>query len=147
MKELIGKKVLKIEIDKEKQHYLKFTTDSGEFLYFAEGDCCSESWFYGMNGVESLIGQVVKTVEQADLGVVLNYIGRQEETEAYCIKITSTGGHTDIEFRNSSNGYYGGSVVYLGGSNEIIKNYEKSLEFRRTVKNILWKEVVSDYTC
>ncbi len=147
MKELIGKKVLKIEIDKEKQHYLKFTTDSGELLYFAEGGCCSESWFYGMNGVESLIGQVVKTVEQVNLGEVLNYIGRQEWTQAYCIKVTSIGGHTDIEFRNSSNGYYGGSVEYLGDFKEIMKNYEKSLEFRRTVKNILWKEVSSDYTC
>lgn len=132
----MGKRILKIEIDKENQHFLKFSTDKGEIIYQAEGDCCSESWFYGFNGVLALLGFVVYTVEKVDMGEIKGYVGRQEETCAYCIKLTSTGGHTDIEFRNSSNGYYGGEVVFLGTNDK----------YQGEFKKIVWQEIKDDCT-
>ena len=126
---------------------MKITTDSGEFIYQAYGDCCSESWFYGINGVLALLGFVVYTIEEVALGEVMNYVGRQEYTQSYCVKLTSTGGHTDIEFRNSSNGYYGGNIEYLGDTNSILNDKNKrTLEFRREYRKINWKEITDDYT-
>lgn len=132
MKELIGKKILKIEIDRGKQHFLKFTTDSSECVFFAEGDCCSESWFYGFNGILSLVGSTVTSVTEVPLGEAVGYRGRQDFTRKYCIKIVSTGGHTDIEFRNSSNGYYGGEVVFVTN--------------KKFYKKVLWRKIEDDIT-
>lgn len=118
MKELIGKTITKIEIDKDNQHYICFTDSEGNaWCYHAEGDCCSESWFYHILGFS---GTPVKVLNVAEVEMpngytyVVNHDGksRQEEDQIYGYKLTVEGNswqrHIDVEFRNSSNGYYGG---------------------------------------
>jgi len=119
MKELIGKKIVKVEIDSKQQHYLRFTTDTGEQLvYLADGDCCSESWFYSVSGLDCLLGQIVTAVEQINMGEIAeDGKSRQESDELYSVKLTTGRGVADVEFRNSSNGYYGGNVEFCDAEN------------------------------
>lgn len=97
------------------EHDLAFITDEGSaFLWRADGDCCSESWFADIVGVEALLGARITSVQAIDLAS-LGYITqdgrtRQEEDRAYGHKITTTKGWVDIVMRNSSNGYYGGDL-------------------------------------
>ena len=110
MKELVGRKVTGISIS-EDHETLAFDTDKGTIVYTALGGCCSESWFADITGVcELLRGGAVKTVETIDMAGynVDDGRGRQECDEAYGIKLVTDRGYTDIVFRNSSNGYYGG---------------------------------------
>ena len=88
----------------------------GDGLYVqvnTEGDCCSETWFADITGVENLVGRHIASFELVEMPESYNVDDgrtRQESDEAYGIKITTDAGYCDIVYRNSSNGYYGGSV-------------------------------------
>lgn len=113
MKELVGKRVKALYID-ECESTLAFATDAGIVSYETYGDCCSQTWFADIVGVNALIGGVVSSVEDMDLGGYNVDDGRcrQEYDSVYGYKIITDKGYVDIVFRNSSNGYYGGSCDY-----------------------------------
>lgn len=111
-KDLVGKTVTAIKVDEPKGGTIIFETDAGTFLYQAEGDCCSSSWFEHVTGVESLIGQRVEMAEEIEAPAI------PPEDEAghdvlcnYGYRLTTAKGFFEIEMRNDSNGYYGGYVV------------------------------------
>lgn len=118
MNELIDKTIHSIFISDDKQ-YLKFVTDDGDIVYYAYGDCCSQSWFNDICGFHSLISAKVLRVEEIDSSVL-------HETDSRCIqsygyKFVTTGGFASIEFRNESNGYYGGYChLWNQNTNDII---------------------------
>lgn len=116
MKELIGKKITGIRIN-EDQSVLVFDTDRGAVGYETYGDCCSETWFADITGVIALIGATVRYVEivSMDSYNVDDGRARQDCDEAYGYRLTTDKGNADIVFRNSSNGYYGGSIDRLRG--------------------------------
>lgn len=114
MKELVGKKINGIYVS-EGENELAFDTDAGVIGYEGYGDCCSETWFADVLGVSALIGATVAAVEDVDLE---NYNiedgrGRQEADSVYGYKLRTDKGYADIVFRNSSNGYYGGSCDHM----------------------------------
>ena len=116
MKELIGKKITGLRIN-EDQSVLVFDTDQGAVGYEVDGDCCSESWFADITGVSAMLGGTVQTVDEVSMEGYNVEDGRcrQECDDAYGYKLTTEKGYADIVFRNSSNGYYGGSIDPLRG--------------------------------
>lgn len=119
MKELIGKRIGTISINPEKT-IIMFHTSDGEIAYEAEGDCCSESWFNNISNLDALRGgyhlitDVIKREEtQAQTGEM-----RQEETSVYGYDLVTPKGTCYIEMRNSSNGYYGGSLRLTASVNK-----------------------------
>lgn len=112
MEELVGKKILSLSVDGERQHILSFETSEGPISYYADGDCCSESWFADITGVSAMVGGTVSRVDEISMDGynVKDGRGRQEDDMAYGYKIVTDKGYGDIVFRNSSNGYYGGSI-------------------------------------
>lgn len=103
MQELIGKTIVGMSISADAQ-FLVFNTNEGEVAYYAEGDCCSNSWFENISGVNN-VGQVISV---ADINMPEPDQGDHECLRAYGIRIATNIGHIIIEYRNSSNGYYGG---------------------------------------
>jgi hypothetical protein len=70
-----------------------------------DADCCSSTWFEGVDGLDNMNDAVITGAEDTFL--------RDEqggEEKFYSFKITTTKGYVDLPYRNSSNGYYGGSV-------------------------------------
>ncbi len=114
MKELIGKRITGLLVN-EDQSLLVFTTDHGDVAYETYGDCCSETWFADITGVQALIGGAVNSVEEVEMAEVQDGRSRQEYDSLYGVKLTTDKGHADIVYRNSSNGYYGGNINYLHG--------------------------------
>ena len=114
MKELLGKKITRLFVDSEDQGAIMFVAGDEEIIYDAVGDCCSETWFADITGVDALIGGTISGVEIIDIGEVDDKRGRQEYDEAYGYKITTEKGYVDIVYRNSSNGYYGGWCEIVG---------------------------------
>lgn len=114
LSELIGNTVMGVEVDGEEQHYLRITLDDGTVLnYGTFADCCSETWFADILGVDALLGNEVLDVEEREIEST-DYMSprtRQEYDVIYGYKITTEAGVTDLIFRNSSNGYYGGEMV------------------------------------
>jgi hypothetical protein len=78
---------------------------------YADGDCCSHSWIENVDGVEQMIGSPVVAVED----VMMPDLGSPDEWEEivyYGCRITTGIGFATIDYRNSSNGYYGGNLVW-----------------------------------
>lgn len=111
MRELIGKTITGIEIDNDEQEYLVFHVKDGDpIAYYADGDCCSHSWFYHVLDGMLLIGNEVLDVEEVEMPEGRWNDEEYELIQFYGYAIKCQIGVCRVEFRNSSNGYYGGSL-------------------------------------
>lgn len=104
------KKINGIKIDSTRECIL-FETDSGLVGWETDGDCCSESWIEHIEGVGSIINSEILSVEEINGGEIEGT--RQDVDSIYFFKIKTTKGYAQIEMRNSSNGYYGGSLEVI----------------------------------
>ena len=119
MKELIGKKILDVMANPE-MVYWRFITDAGDFDYYCFADCCSESWINHVNGLDELVGGTVQDVEEIDFFALLKVepeATRQDSDVVLFHRVKTEKGVCTFEFRNSSNGYYGGSIDYVTPDN------------------------------
>lgn len=126
MKELIGKRIVAAYLSSDKT-VLGFECDGGECLtYTTEGDCCSYSWIEHFSNSEYLAGSKVLGVEEIDMPGVEPH-GDHEYIQCYGVKILLEGRPAfEFEYRNSSNGYYGG---YITGPNKVSEaEWRKLLE-------------------
>ncbi len=117
IEKLIGRTIKKIYMN---ENYLKFETNLGDIVFMVEGDCCSHSYFHDFLGVDKLLkgNPVISakgiplTTEDSQVKVNRN---DYDFIECYGYEIVTEdpkfGEVTSVfSFRNSSNGYYGGSL-------------------------------------
>lgn len=131
LKDLIGKKVTNIFVNEE---YLRFKTDNGTFTYQVSGDCCSHSYFYDFYGVKNLLENgVIKEIKSVELHPTDLLVNQNDYIQVYGYQITTEskdyGDVTSVfSFRNSSNGYYGGSIdksSYEGNISELFEDTQE----------------------
>lgn len=115
MKELIGKTVGKIQ-SSSNEELIRFLDREENIIacYMVNAGCCSETWFSDIVNPSNLVcqykGSPVVAVKDIPLPYSCDNYSRQEEDASYGVLITTEkGGDTVIAYRNSSNGYYGGS--------------------------------------
>ncbi len=95
-----------------------FTFSDGSCVYGSpDGDCCSYSWVEHINGVQDVIGQEIVSFENRVEG------GKKDPyydyLSLYGTTLITKGGHRiDIDYRNASNGYYGGWLSWHLHENE-----------------------------
>lgn len=106
---LVGRTVNAVQIASDKKA-MKFLTDDGDVVVRADGDCCSSTWIEGIDLPGVLIGTVraVEEIEMPDLGSPDDY----EVIAYYGCRITTDKGSCVIDYRNESNGYYGGNLAW-----------------------------------
>ena len=87
---------------------ITFHTTTGDVRLRAEGDCCSYSWVESIDDPSVLSGLVtgVEQIAMPDLGTLPG----RDVVSYYGLKITTERGRAVIDYRNDSNGYYGGSL-------------------------------------
>ncbi len=116
MQELIGKIITGVYLSDDDTR-IAFTTETGEALTYATGgDCCSESWFSDIIAIHDLLGNQVLEVEEKEEQAAEGT--RQGYDIIYGYTLKTVQGRCDVNFRNSSNGYYGGSCYFTGASDE-----------------------------
>lgn len=92
------------------------------YLLHCKGDCCSESWLADVVGVDALLGERVLEAGSVDLPEHLTSAldandeprSRQSIDKVYGFEIKTAKGVCTLAMRNSSNGYYGGSMDFGG---------------------------------
>lgn len=108
---LIGKTINAIFIADDKEA-LRFDLEGGEpIIVRCDADCCSHTWVETIENAGAAIGSSVleaKSIEMPDLGSPYQY----DYIAYYGFRIRTAKGDCIIDFRNSSNGYYGGSLVW-----------------------------------
>ena len=107
---LVGKTLTDVKVATDKKA-IRFTVD-GEFVVAkCEADCCSETW------IESLElpagGLPAKVLAVEDLDLPAKY-GEYDLLQFYGLKLTTDKGDLVLDYRNESNGYYGGSLAWPG---------------------------------
>lgn len=118
--QLAGMHVLEATYDGNLIMRIKDGDESVVVRWEAEGDCCSSSWIEHIEGVENLTGQTILSASAVN-GPVEEDHPEYECLRTYFYKLVTTAGYLDIDMRNSSNGYYGGSLT-----SEILGRYDKN---------------------
>ncbi len=116
LKILIGKKLEKIILN-DKKTKLEITADGKEYKFGVRGDCCSESWIEYLTVPKNSINSRIMSVKNSEL--VSNKkdkkhckrCGQSDHLQVYQTLINTERGTIVLEYRNDSNGYYGGYIV------------------------------------
>lgn len=110
--DLFGCKVVRLSVSVGEQDLVFWTENKGPIVYSTEADCCSETWFADITGVKALLGEVITTAQHVHMpDASQDDRSRQDFDSFYGIRLTTPKGDVDIVYRNSSNGYYGGSLT------------------------------------
>lgn len=119
---LIGKTITAVYLA-EDGGAIRFDVEGAEpVIARADGDCCSYTWIESLDAPEALIGTVtaVVDIDMPDLGTEASQTNEKDRYyDADCIsyygcKITTDKGSCVIDYRNESNGYYGGNLSWPG---------------------------------
>lgn len=110
LNDLVGKKIISIQYD---QDSIIFKTDTRLYEFYAHGECCSISYINDLDNPEVFNDAVM-------LDVHSEHGDNEESTDGdYDLvikwtfyKFKTTKGDCTLSFRNESNGYYNGSLVY-----------------------------------
>lgn len=117
---LVGRAVVAVYL-KEGGSAIRFDLDESETVVATVfGDCCSSTWIESLDAPDALIGTVisVEDIDMPDLGTGAEQTqdkdraGSAECISYYGCKITTDNGSCVIDYRNESNGYYGGSLEW-----------------------------------
>lgn len=112
---LLGKTLTAIYLA-EDQKAVKFEINGEEpIVARADGDCCSRTWIENVENPEVLVGSPILTVENLDMPQTPRDEGDYDDvTVCYGLKITTAKGTCTLDYRNESNGYYGGDLSWPG---------------------------------
>lgn len=109
---LIGKTIKEVKIADDKKAIL-FATEDGDIIAKTDGDCCSSTWIEHIElpamGFPAKVA-AAENIDMPDLGSPDEY----ESIAYYGFKITTDKGVIVIDYRNESNGYYGGNLAWPG---------------------------------
>ena len=130
---LVGKTIKKIMIADDKQALL-FMTDDGDHVVRVDADCCSHTWVESIEAPALGFPALVAGAEDLDLNM------EDEEKDGeyiafYGFKISTNKGDIIIDYRNESNGYYGGNLVWPDD------NYFYGGVYGQNVSDENWKEI------
>ena len=110
---LIGKLIEGIKIAEDKMALL-FLTDAGEFIARADAGCCSSTWIESVEIPFTEFPCRVLRIEDINMP----YLGPMPGCDVvayYGFKIVTDKGDIIIDYRNDSNGYYGGNIEWPDG--------------------------------
>ncbi|MGW1422738.1 DUF7448 domain-containing protein [Bradyrhizobium manausense] len=104
---LVGKTLSKVELAADKKA-IRFTVDGEEIIAKCDGDCCSDTW---IESIEMPAGGIPAKILGAE---ELSLPSASDELALYGLKLTTDKGDLVLDYRNESNGYYGGNLSWPG---------------------------------
>ena len=133
---LLGKTVTKVQIAEDKLA-LKFVLASGEeIIARVDGDCCSSTWIEHI----SLPFQKFPATVLEVVNLNMPNLGSPDEYDVICyygLELKTDKGSMVIDYRNCSNGYYGGSLCWPG-------EYFYGGVYRQNVSKENWLDLTED---
>lgn len=122
---LIGKTIMKVEVT-DVDDSIRFTCSDGSVITaYCYGDCCSSTWIENVENPEVLIGSPVLTAEDVGSMKEDEEVHGFEYIAFYGFQISTLKGRCDIDYRNSSNGYYGGSLNFEQVDDGFVSGWEE----------------------
>ena len=115
MNPLIGKTLTGLMLAKDKEA-IKFLTTDGEIVARCDADCCSSTWIEAIENTVREFPALVTAAAGIEDGLPEPVEDDPEHDflQFYGFKVTTDKGVIVIDYRNASNGYYGGSLEWPG---------------------------------
>jgi hypothetical protein len=102
---LAGKRLAGVGVSEDKDRLIFHLSDGRTLTYTAEGDCCSSSWIEHLTVPSYIAGAEVTAWAEQDMGETE---AEDDTIRVYQTSFATAKGEIIVEYRNSSNGYYGG---------------------------------------
>ncbi len=106
---------------------ITFHCANGDYLFEAEGDCCSQTFIESVEGPQA--GVILDVLEPHWGEDDADRYREEKDGEMKFYKATLVlegAGHLDVEYRNESNGYYGGTLELRAAPSESVSNCSES---------------------
>lgn len=138
---LIGKVVRAVFLADDREA-IKFELSDGQpaIVSMVNADCCSHTWIEDILGCDAILDSPVLEVGDLELPDALCGVTKtdnsEEEMQYYGFFVQTAKGRCTIAYRNSSNGYYGGSLVWPSD------DYFYGGVFQQNVSKMQWQPVV-----
>lgn len=112
--DMINRKLRSVALSADQEQITFEFQDGGTRAFGVEGDCCSHSWIEHLEMPGDIDGATLLSVE--DSAPITQDHDAHDGENPECINVYNTAFRTDrgdivLEFRNSSNGYYGGYLI------------------------------------
>ena len=116
---LVGKTLKSIYLAEDRQA-IKFEMEGGDVIVRCDAECCSYTWVEHIELPALGFPAVVTAVEDLDMpeGKPSEFHTDPDSLQFYGCKISTDRGEIVIDYRNDSNGYYGGNLSWPGGEYE-----------------------------
>lgn len=108
---LVGKTLTGIALA-EGNLAIKFITTEGDIVAECDADCCSSTWIEHVELPALGFPATVLSAEALDLPGSEDDHPVHDCLQVYGLKVTTDKGDLIIDYRNSSNGYYGGWLSF-----------------------------------
>jgi len=112
---LVGKTIVAVLLADDRGA-IRFVLDDGtDIIARCDGDCCSHTWIEDVLAPEAAIGKVHAADDMSlpeEFRVPTKTGNYEEEMAYYGFFIETDKGRCTLAYRNSSNGYYGGSLSW-----------------------------------
>jgi len=102
---LAEKHLASVEVSEDKERLTFHLDDGRSITYHAEGDCCSQSWIEHLTVPPDIAGAEITGYAETDMG---EFVEDYDTIRVYQTSFQTAKGEIIVEYRNSSNGYYGG---------------------------------------
>lgn len=135
-KTLIGKTITAIQLTTDKKAIRFVLADGADVVARADGDCCSSTWIEHISlPARGFPATVLEAgdIDMPDLGSPSEY----ECVQYYGFELKTDKGHMVVDYRNESNGYYGGRLSWPG-------EYFYGGVYEQNVANDEWMNVTRD---
>ena len=110
---LIGKTLTAFELTTDRKA-MRFTLADGEqIVALCDADCCSETWIEHVSMPARGFPATVVDADDVGMPDLGNMPGR-DVVEYYGFRVATDKGELLVDYRNESNGYYGGNLAWPG---------------------------------
>ena len=144
---LTNKTIQRIDIAEDRKALRLICGDGEEIIARADGDCCSDSWIEHIELPALGFPAKVLSTEDLEFPDKAKYGSHEagddfDYLQFYGCKIVTDKGELIIDYRNDSNGYYGGDLVWPTEEGEYNGFYGGV--FQQNVSNEDWQPVEED---
>jgi len=110
---LVGKTITGLTVSDDRERLVVSTTD-GDITATVDAECCSYTWIENVELPALGFPAMVVSVCNLDMPGAEDHVFCEDpdEVEFYGLSIKTDKGEIVIDYRNSSNGYYGGSLCW-----------------------------------
>ena len=118
---MLNKPLQNVKLFRDKERITFHFQDGSHRSFGVEGDCCSQSWIEHLETPNDLVGAIITSVEDGKgipwdghicpEEVDYSHTCGHDYLQVYNTRFFTNRGTIVLEYRNDSNGYYGGYLV------------------------------------